>query len=196
MEKHKKLILTSFGLSSVIGRKLIGEEIRKDSCVENKRIFLFHEPYYSIEPMLVKACLDMGFSKQNIVLSGQQKNNLELLNMNYIYVGDGNTFEIMALLRERGLDKIMQQAFEQGTIYIGASAGAIIAGNSIEGALLFDRNYIKLYDYEGLGLVNGIILPHCAKENMEKYTKDIASLKNAGKTLITVGNEEVQVLKW
>lgn len=45
---NNKLILTSYGLITGIGRKLIGKEL-KEYNLEDKKIFLFHEPHYSIE---------------------------------------------------------------------------------------------------------------------------------------------------
>ena len=75
---NNKLILTSYGLTTGIGRKLIGKELR-DCDLAEKRIFLFHEPYFSIEAMLVGACLKLGFKKENIILSGQQKSNQDVL---------------------------------------------------------------------------------------------------------------------
>lgn len=67
-----KLILTSYGLTSPVGRKLIRKELEKD-ILQNKKLFLFHEPHYFIETMLIEACISMGFQKNNIILLGRQK---------------------------------------------------------------------------------------------------------------------------
>lgn len=191
----KKLIFTSYGLTTAVGRKLIKAEIKKDGDLENKRIFLFHEQHYSIENMLVEACLRMGFKKENIVLSGQQKSNDELLTMDYIYVTEGNTFEIMALLRERGLDSVIQEAFRRGSAYIGASAGAMIAGVSIEEALSFDLNFAQMNDFAGLCLFDGVIIPHYTKEELKRYIKNSPGIEEKYKNIYSVADDKSLVLE-
>ena len=47
-----------------------------------------------------------------------------LLEQDVIYVGGGNTKSMIALWREWGLDSILRQAYQQGTVLAGISAGA------------------------------------------------------------------------
>lgn len=190
-----KIILTSFGLSTSIGRKLIGKELANDD-LENKRIFLFHEPYYSIEPFLVDACEHLGFSKHNIILSRQQKSNEEVLACDYLYCTEGNTFEILSLLRERNLDKTFVEAFNSGSkVYIGASAGAMIAGVSIEEALSFDRNTTNTTDFTGLCLFDGIVLPHYNQTELKRYIKNSPGIETKYKQIFSVANNRSLVLE-
>ena len=48
-----------------------------------------------------------------------------LLSQQIIYVGGGNTKSMLAVWREWGLDSIVRQAAENGTVLAGVSAGAI-----------------------------------------------------------------------
>jgi len=48
-----------------------------------------------------------------------------LMSQNVIYVGGGNTKSMLALWREWGLDRILRQAADAGTVLAGVSAGAI-----------------------------------------------------------------------
>ncbi|UOY92255.1 peptidase E [Ectobacillus sp. JY-23] len=48
-----------------------------------------------------------------------------LLSQDIIYVGGGNTKNMLAIWREWGLDSILQEAWEQGIILAGISAGSI-----------------------------------------------------------------------
>jgi dipeptidase E len=48
-----------------------------------------------------------------------------LMNQDVIYVGGGNTKSMLALWRAWGLDRILKQAAENGTILAGISAGCI-----------------------------------------------------------------------
>lgn len=43
---NSKLVLTSYGLTTGIGRNLIGQEL-KGYHLADKKIFLFHEPHYT-----------------------------------------------------------------------------------------------------------------------------------------------------
>ena len=192
--KKNKIILTSYGLTTSIGRKLIAKELENENLKE-KRIFLFHEPHYSIEIMLRNACIALGFLPENIILSGQQKSDVEILTVDYLYCTEGNTFEVMSLLRERGFDDIFVKAFENGTTYIGASAGAIIAGVSIEEAIYFDRNFMRMSDFRGLGLFDGIVIPHCTKEELKKYMETNSGIEKKYNNIYTVENEKSLVLQ-
>ena len=195
MGKQKKLILTSYGLTSSLGRQLIGEELAKDKDLNKKKIFIFHEPYYSIERMLIGACISLGFEEKNIIISGRQKSDRDILNMDYILVGEGNTFEILSLLRERGFDKLITEAFKSGCTYIGASAGAIISGVDVKEALVMDRNFVRMSDFQGLGLFNGIIMPHYTEKELEEYIMDKPDLKKRYVTILSVANDQILVLE-
>lgn len=67
-----KLIFTSYGLTTKEEQKLIGKELGSYE-LEDKKIFLFHEPHYYTESILVMACVNLGFKEENIILSGHQR---------------------------------------------------------------------------------------------------------------------------
>ena len=195
MENANKLILTSYGLTMKVGKRLIGKEFVGIDLTD-KKIFLFHEPHYSIEPILINSCLALGFQKENILLSGQQKSAEEVKNCDLFYVTEGNVFEVMALLRERGLDRVIQEAFREGNkIYIGASAGAMIAGVSIEEGESFDRNFMRMKDYQGLGLYNGVVIPHYTKEELNRYIRNSQGIKEKYPQILSVANTRSLVLE-
>lgn len=195
MIKKKRLLLTSFGLTSKLGRKLIEEELKKDGDLSDKRIFLFHEPYYSIEPMLINSLLNCGFIRENIIFSGEQKSNQDILGVDYIYITEGNTFDILALIRERRLDVLIKVAVENGATYIGASAGSVIAGDTIEEAYLFDRNQAGVMDFSGLGLLKGIVIPHFTKEQLEQYLSNNAETMEKYGIVYAVADDEILVIE-
>lgn len=192
---NNKLILTSYGLTTVIGRKLIGKEL-KGCDLSNRKIFLFHEPHYSIESMLVESCLKLGFKQDNIILSGQQASNQEVLECDFYYCTEGNTFEVLSLLRERELDSVIREGFKQGNkIYIGCSAGAAIAGVSIEEIKEFDRNFVGMVDFKGLGLFDGIIIPHYTKSELKRYISNSPGIEEKYNMILSVSNEKSLVLE-
>lgn len=192
---QNKLVLTSYGLTSEMGRRIIGKELEKYNLTD-KKIFLFHEPHYSIELLLVEACYNLGFRKENIILSGQQESNNDIMECDFFYCTEGNTFEVFSLMRERGIDRIIKAAFQKkNKIYIGASAGATIAGISIEVAKDFDRNFVNMVDFQGLGLFNGIIIPHYTKKELKCYIKNTPEIEMKYKLILSVSNDKSVVLE-
>ncbi|HVR82780.1 MAG TPA: peptidase E [Planctomycetota bacterium] len=48
-----------------------------------------------------------------------------LMGMDAIYVGGGNTLNMLAIWKDQGIDKVLRQAWEKGIVLGGGSAGAI-----------------------------------------------------------------------
>jgi len=86
----------------------------------------------------------------------------KILSADIIYVGGGNTLQMMGIWRRLGVDTLLISAYENGTVLSGISAGAICwfdSGHSDSMSFFNPRKweYIKV---RGLGLVNGILCPH------------------------------------
>ncbi len=79
-----------------------------------------------------------------------------LLDSEMIYVGGGNTRSMLALWREWGVDEILRQAYQQGSILAGISAGAICWFE--QG--LSDSVSQELAPIECLGFLQGSCSPH------------------------------------
>ncbi|MEN4904581.1 Type 1 glutamine amidotransferase-like domain-containing protein [Luteimonas sp. TWI1416] len=79
-----------------------------------------------------------------------------------LYVAGGNTFALLAALRRRSVDAALVAQVQAGLPYIGASAGAIVTGPSIEPASLMDdpAEAPALAERRGLGLVDTVVIPH------------------------------------
>lgn len=192
---NNKLVLTSYGLTTGVGRKNIGKELANYDLV-NKKIFLFHEPHYSIETILIDVCCDLGFKRENVILSGQQDSINEIIECDCYYCTEGNTFEVLSLMRERGVDKAIKAGFDIGNkLYIGASAGAAIAGTSIEEIINFDRNFSGMTDFTGLRLFDGIIFPHYTKSELKRYIKNTSGIEKKYNKIISVSNDRCVVIK-
>lgn len=98
-----------------------------------------------------------------------------ILEKDIIYVGGGNTKNLLALWREWGLDLILRKAWEQGTILAGISAGSICWFE--EG--LTDSFGTSLEPIQCLGILKGSCCPHYDGEIERKpaYKKMIDSGK-------------------
>ncbi len=89
-----------------------------------------------------------------------------LLKNDIIYVGGGNTRSMLALWREWGLDKILYDAWTQGIVLAGVSAGAICwfeegVTDSIPG---------RLVPLECMGFLPGSYCPHYDSEKDRRPT--------------------------
>lgn len=79
-----------------------------------------------------------------------------LLEKDIIYVGGGNTKNLLVLWKEWGIDTILKTAWEQGIVLAGVSAGSICWFE--EGVT--DSYGDKLEPINGLGFLSGSNCPH------------------------------------
>jgi dipeptidase E len=98
-----------------------------------------------------------------------------------IYVCGGNTFAILDRIRVTGLDGYITRFVSDGEgVYVGVSAGSIVAGPSIEIAgwgSEGDENKIGLTDLEGLKLTDVSVYPHFRGElkgEVEEFRKKVS----------------------
>lgn len=79
-----------------------------------------------------------------------------------IYLTGGNTFFLLEQLRTRGVDSIIDARLAEGAIYVGESAGAIVACPDVTYAAEMDEvpaGY-DLSQSRGLGLTDQYVVPH------------------------------------
>ncbi len=168
------LLLTSFGLNTTLGANLIAKELEgKD--LSAKTILLVSLAAYGIDTLLQSACLKMGFVKGNIffsdVPSGERTEPLCPECVDYVYVTEGNTFKILRHLRQKELMPYIRRCVASGSTYIGASAGAMLAGTDVKLALEFDHDRYNTTDFTALGLFNGAVIPHYTQDELAQFIK-------------------------
>ena len=93
-----------------------------------------------------------------------------------VYVASGETFRLLHALKSTGADQLLVDAVRAGKLYAGSSAGAMVAGPSIEPATVMDNLSIApdLKDYTGLHLTEFVVVPH-AQGTTGPYSIDIIS---------------------
>lgn len=84
----------------------------------------------------------------------------------FIFVGGGNTYYLLQRLKETGLDKVIVEAVQHGKLYIGTSAGSIIASPDIAYAELLENVDCapNLTNTQALNLTKFSVLPHYNNE--------------------------------
>ncbi len=168
-----RLILTSKGLTTRAGLKILSNVISRCDISE-KKILLISVPKYDLDDELIHSCESLGFSRENIILFKPHNSDLVFnQTFDYVYVTEGNTFEILDYLRKNGLIELIQEMVNAGIAdYIGASAGAMIAGTDIELALDFDNNNVSITDFSSLALFDGTVIPHYTRSELRRYIKN------------------------
>lgn len=97
----------------------------------------------------------------------------QLLAQDVIYVGGGNTLNMLAVWRLHGVDRLLREAWRRGTVLAGVSAGALCWFESG----LTDSFGPALAPFEGgLGLLPGSACPHYDAEALRRprYTELVA----------------------
>ncbi|GAA2779036.1 Type 1 glutamine amidotransferase-like domain-containing protein [Streptomyces rameus] len=83
-----------------------------------------------------------------------------LLAQDVVYVGGGNTANLLAVWRVHGVDRLLREAYDRGTLLCGISAGA----NCWAGASHTDSFGPLAVLRDGLGLLPGSVCPHYDSE--------------------------------
>ncbi|MDH6219016.1 peptidase E [Streptomyces pseudovenezuelae] len=83
-----------------------------------------------------------------------------LLAQDVVYVGGGNTANMLAVWRVHGVDRILREAYDRGTLLCGISAGA----NCWAEASHTDSFGPLAALTDGLGLLQGSVCPHYDSE--------------------------------
>lgn len=107
--------------------------------------------------------LSLGFSVKdlNIESSSHAEVKTAIAESDVIFVGGGNTFYLLEHAKKSGFIEIAKQAVKDGAIYIGSSAGSVLASPDIRYVESFDDpSEASLRDTRGLGLVSFSVLPH------------------------------------
>ncbi len=110
----------------------------------------------------------------------------DFLNFSGVYIGGGNTFNLLKKLKDLKTFDILKKLAKAGVPISGGSAGAILLGRDIITAN--DPNELKIRDTRGLDLLQGYsIICHYEKKEKEfllnlskKGLKLIALRENAG----------------
>jgi dipeptidase E len=129
---------------------------------------------------------ELGFKILDINITNKTEEILQeqMKDIDIIFVAGGNTFYLLEKALASGFDKIVKKLVESGKYYIGSSAGSVLAGLTIEPVKLLDdpSKAQNLKSFDGLKLIDKIILPHCGNEKyqdkMNQILKDYSDVKD------------------
>ncbi len=101
----------------------------------------------------------------------------DLQSYEMIWAAGGNCFILRSEMRMSGFEAILPELLDNGVVYAGESAGAIIAGTSLEeAAIADDPDVADVYITEGLCLIDKIVVPHADSPDYVEYINHVKKL--------------------
>lgn len=200
----KKLFLTSSGLSALpkfLGRPTQGLQLAYITTAANT----YKDRWWLDKDREIFK--KFGFQMSDVDIEGKAKDELEkiLSGTDIIFIAGGNTFYLLEKIQQTEFDILIKTSVEKGAIYIGSSAGAVVAGPDIEPISLSDdpKAAPSLTSTKGLGFVNFVLIPHFdAKEYLEenfqiyrKYGENFKLMPLNNDQAVLVEGDEYKIVK-
>ena len=141
-----------------------------------------------------------GFNVFEYTLTGKKLLDFEsdLKDTDVILVAGGNTFYLLEKIKQSGFSTFIKTFLEKGGIYIGSSAGSVVVGPDIWPIHHLDdrKKALHLDNYNGLNLVDFIVLPHWGNQRYKKaYMQDsIEELYNLDQNCIYLRDNQYIVV--
>ncbi len=217
-----KLILTANGIQDKIGRKLIKKGIKQiygDEDLSTKTLLVIHElrmnRISSFTDSVINGFVQIGFNKDNITIwqgltyDSSIDEKVEYMKKYYkkydiIYIGEGHVSDLAVDLRMEAFITNIVFNVNEGTLYIGSSAGAMLAGKDIYFAKYFneDIDYIEGIGALGLELLKeSAIIPHYTPSEYKSFISNLTEEEKKrykkfysvpdGKILVIDNNEKL-----
>ena len=112
-------------------------------------------------------------------------------NADIIYIGGGNTLELMKILKQYNMISLLEEAYNDGKVICGLSAGAIaICKYGLSDARKYKE--FKLTRVRGIGLVDLLVCPHY---NLDGREEELERIMKRSKDVQGVGLKNLQALK-
>lgn len=189
-----KLYLSSEGIPDIeVFSKFVGEE-----PTEIKLGLIFHakdyKPEAEREEKLKEAITyfeNFGITVEVIDLFSKPTPE-QLLKYDVLWLNGGNTFYLRWAIVESGSEELLRSVFDQGVVYAGDSAGAVIAGPVIDKYETADDSSLAPYKIStGLNYFNLGLIPHWGSEEYATVLGSIEdSFKSDGYETIRMTDEE------
>mgnify|MGYP000039926654 FL=1 len=140
----------------------------------------------------------LGFNIKILEIENKNKEEIKegLKNTEAIFVTGGNTYYLLYHAKKSGLFSLIKEMVSTGVIYIGSSAGSILAGLNVDIARRFDdSSIVDLKNYEGLAFTQSLILPHFdKKENTEELKETVKEWEHKGYKITSLRNDQALII--
>ena len=170
-----------------------------DKNTESKKILFIPtatnvDEYKKYIHLTQKAFEDFGYEVENFDISifSEEIAKEKLSEAKAVFISGGNTFYLLQELKRKNLTSYLKERIENGLLYIGESAGSVIAAPDIEYASVIDDKTVatELNDYTGLNLVDFYIVPHFEEEPFVESSRNTVELYKDKLDLKLINNKE------
>ena len=188
------MILTSSLYESI---ELVKNFLNKNT--ESKKILFIPtatnvDEYKKYIHLTQKVFEDFGYEVENFDVSifSEEIAKEKLSEAKIVFISGGNTFYLLQELKRKNLTSYLKERIENGLLYIGESAGSVIAAPDIEYASIVDDKTLatELNDYTGLNLVDFYIVPHFEEEPFVESSRNTVELYKDKLDLKLINNKE------
>ena len=170
-----------------------------DKNIESKKILFIPtatnvDEYKKYIHLTQKVFEDFGYEVENFDVSifSEEIAKEKLSEAKTVFIFGGNTFYLLQELKRKNLTSYLKERIENGLLYIGESAGSVIATPNIEYASIVDDKTLatELNDYTGLNLVDFYIVPHFEEEPFVESSRKTVELYKDKLDLKLINNKE------
>jgi dipeptidase E len=111
---------------------------------------------------------ELGFNITDVDIKTSSLTNA-MNSFDIVFVEGGNAFYLLKHVRDSGFDFAIKRFLDRGGIYVGSSAGSMIAGLNIESAEWkhLDKNIVNLKNLTAMKLVPFVISAHLDDKNID-----------------------------
>ena len=133
----------------------------------------------------------------DVATTPHNKNIQAIKNCTCLCISGGNTFYLLQELKRNGLLDLIKQKIQDDMLYIGESAGAIIACPDISYNQIMDDKTIatELTNYSGMGLVDYYVLPHNGEFPFVETTAQTIKVYGEKINLIPLNNSQAIIVE-
>lgn len=129
--------------------------------------------------------LDIAEAREDVVRE-------KMLQTPCLYISGGNTFYLLQELKKKNLLPLIRERIHQGMVYLGESAGAIIASKDIFYNHIMDDKRLAsdLTEYSALSVVDFSVLPHWKEFPFEESSQQTAAAYDGQLKLLKLTNQQ------
>lgn len=144
-----------------------------------------------------RAMKDLGFNIEEFDIEG--KREFEVMNFlkikDIIFVEGGNTFYLMNSMRKCNFERIIRRLLKEGIVYIGSSAGSVVAGKTIQTSYWKEKDIAPPKNLKGLNLVPYDIFVHYTPEYNDVIKDKIKNPKKRAKNLRILTDQQALIVQ-
>lgn len=138
----------------------------------------YDEGYQNCKKWLIGELKNIKHGEIEVIQTADEIANKNLSNYSAIFIGGGNTYKLLKLLKDSDAINHIKKYIDNGGLVYGGSAGSIIFGKDINVCSYMDTNNVNLKDTSGFDYLFGFsFTAHYTNKDQERTTEITKILK-------------------